>query len=108
MSNPGFESDAAYFDLVAQQANSADRKHLRQVAAAYRALAKTGNRVAGSRQEHWSERATQCRMLLAQFEHPECRTQLLRLAETYDLLAQTCTDGPLNAITQAEQLAVGR
>jgi hypothetical protein len=103
MSNHGFESDAAYFALVAQAATPADRRYLRQVAAAYRSLAKNGKDVSSCRQEHWSNRAAQCRTLLDKFKHPECRTQLLRLAETYDLLAETCNDGPLKAISQGAQ-----
>jgi hypothetical protein len=107
MSNHGFESDAAYFELAAQSADPADRRHLRQVAAAYRALAKNGKDVSSSRQEHWSHRAAQCRTFLKKFKHPECRTQLLRLAETYGLLAEACDDGPLKATSQAEQSGPG-
>jgi hypothetical protein len=107
MSHHGFESDAAYFELVAQAADPADRRHLRQVAATYRSLAKNGKHVACSRREHWSDRAAQCRTLLEQFKHPECRTQLQRLAETYDLLAETCDDGPLSAISQTDQSRAG-
>ena len=92
MSYSGYESDAAFFDLIAQAANSKDRKQLRQVAAAYRALAKKSNGHAGSRRDHWDHRAATCRALAERFPYPACRSQLLRLAETYDLLAGSCDE----------------
>jgi hypothetical protein len=92
MSHQGFESDAAYFDLIAQSAKPEDRKHLRQVATTYRTLARNGETGLGPRREHWSNRAAKCRTLAEQFQNPACRLQLLRLAETYDLLAGTCDD----------------
>jgi hypothetical protein len=90
MSHSGFQSDAAFFDLMAHSADPKDRQHLRQVAATYRTLAKNGGADSASREEHWSNRAAKCRELSEQFENPACHTQLLRLAETYDLLAETC------------------
>jgi hypothetical protein len=99
MFHQGFENDATFFELIAQTAGPEDRKHLRQVAATYRSLAKNGETRFRSRREHWSNRAATCRTLSEQFENPTCRTQLQRLAETYDLLAGTCDDvsqGPLS------------
>jgi hypothetical protein len=93
MSYHCYESDAAYFDLVAQSADPKDRKRLRQVAAAYRAMAKKPEPDFDSRRAHWSHRAATCRAMIERFESPVCRTQLLRLAETYDLLAGTCGEG---------------
>ena len=92
MSYSGYESDAAFFDLVAQSAGPDDRKHLRKVAATYRALAKKSDGHVGSRRDHWDHRAATCRALAEQFEYPACRSQLLRLAETYDLLAGSCDE----------------
>ena len=97
MSYHCYDSDAAYFDLVAQSADPKDRKHLRQVAAAYRTMAKKPEPHFSSRREQWSHRAATCRTLAEQFEHPACRVQLLRLAETYELLAGTCEDGFMGA-----------
>ena len=86
----GFESDAAFFDLIAQSADPKDRKQLRQVSATYRSLAKNGGTHFVSRGEHWRNRAAKCRELSEQFQNPACRIQLLRLAESYDLLALAC------------------
>jgi hypothetical protein len=86
------DSDAAYFDLVAQSADPKDRKLLRQVAATYRTMAKKPEPRFGSRREQWTHRATTCRALIERFESPVCRIQLLRLAETYDLLAVSCEE----------------
>ena len=87
-----YQSDAAFFDLVAQAADPKDRKPLRQVAATYRSLARDGEPRFGSRREQWDHRAATCRALSTQFENPACRSQLLRLAATYDLLAVTCDE----------------
>jgi hypothetical protein len=86
------DSDAAYFDLVAQTGDPKDRKQLRLVAAAYRTMAKKPEPRFDSRRAHWIHRAATCRVLIERFESPICRTQLLRLAETYDLLAVSCDE----------------
>jgi hypothetical protein len=90
----GFESDAAYFDLIAHSADSKDRKQLRQVSATYRSLAKNGEPRFVSRGLHWSNRAAKCRELSEQFKNPVCRTHLLRLAESYEMLAGACGEQP--------------
>jgi len=90
----GFESDAAYFDLIAQSADPKDRKQLRQVSATYRSLAKNGEPHFVSRGLHWSNRAAKCRELSEQFKTPACRTQLLRLAESYEVLAGASGEQP--------------
>jgi hypothetical protein len=83
----GFDADAAYFDLIASQTSDRnDRKELRRVADAYRALAKY-EVAGGNRQEHWMQRADRCRQFASQFTADVCRQRLLRLAETYDILA---------------------
>lgn len=87
-----FQSDAAFFELIAREAASAeDRKHYRKIAATYRALSKeetTGE----TRHDHWHKRAEECRTLADQFQHEACRAQLLRLAGTYDMLATTSNE----------------
>jgi hypothetical protein len=102
------DSDAAYFDLVAQTADPKERKQLREVAAAYRAMAKQPQPDFSSRRQHWSHRAATCRTLSERFEHPACRAQLLRLAETYELLASTCEDGFAPAASGGELTAPAR
>jgi hypothetical protein len=87
MLDRGFESDAAYFDIVASQSkNPSDRRHLREVAKKYRSLSKNGGTVIRSRREHWQNRAEECRTLADQFSNDACRTQLQRLADTYDMM----------------------
>jgi|SRR5215510_5579840 len=88
MSDPGFESDACYFDLVARQTLSVeDQKELRAIAATYRALARSAAFPPSTPQEHWAKRAEECRILCETFKTEMCRTQLTRLAETYETLA---------------------
>jgi hypothetical protein len=88
MTDRGFESDAAYFDIVARDARDpADRRYLREVAKKYRSLSKNGGAsVTRSRREHWRHRAEECRTLAEQFTNATCRTQLQRLADTYDMM----------------------
>lgn len=82
----GFQCDAAYFDIVAQQATDRqDRHDLKMVADTYRALSKSAV-ACGHRHGRWSTRASKCRTLADQFKSEVCRTHLLRLAEAYDLL----------------------
>jgi hypothetical protein len=86
-STNGFDCDAAYFDLAAANAkDKQDRKDLRKVAVTYRTLAKN-HTTFGTRREHWIKRAEECRTLADQFQNEACRIQLIRLADTYDLLA---------------------
>ena len=88
----GFQCDAAYFDVVAQQAtDQQDRRDLKMVADTYRALSK-GAVIYGHRHDRWSTRASKCRTLAGQFNSEVCRTHLLRLAEAYDLLADYSND----------------
>jgi hypothetical protein len=91
MRNDGFENDAAYFDIIAKQSNDpTDRHQLREVAEAYRLRSKgngTGTGSPRTRREHWQSRADECRRLLERFGNPTCRTQLQRLADTYDMMA---------------------
>ena len=88
MTDRGFESDAAYFEIVAGQSkNPSDRRHLREVAKKYRSLSKNGKApLLLSRREHWQHRAEECRTLADQFTDAACRSQLQRLADTYDLM----------------------
>src|SRR5262245_13828009 len=93
MSDYGFGSDAAYFDLVARQSKDpADQDQLRKVADIYRGLARNG--VPGrsppftkSRADLWRDRAEECRALSDQFKNQACREQLKRLAEAYERMA---------------------
>jgi hypothetical protein len=90
-SHNGFESDAAFFDLVAQyEKNKQEQQQLREVALTYRSLAKTPMVVA-DRSEHWRKRAEKCRALADQFKTEICREELTRLAKTYDMLADATT-----------------
>jgi|SRR5262245_37904178 len=88
MTDRGFESDAAYFDIVAAQSKDvADRRHLREVAKKYRSLSKNGKApLLQSRREHWQHRAEECRTLADHFTNDACRIQLQRLADTYEML----------------------
>ena len=88
MTDRGFESDATYFEIVASQSkDSTDRRHLREVAKTYRSLSKNGKApLLLSRREHWAHRAEECRTLADQFRNETCRTQLQRLADTYELM----------------------
>jgi len=93
MSDRAFESDAAYFDLVARLSKDpTDQIELRKVAEVYRSLAKHG--LPGrsplymkSRADLWRDRAEECRTLSDQFTNWSCREQLNRLAETYERMA---------------------
>jgi hypothetical protein len=93
MSDYGFQSDAAYFDLVARQSKDpADQDQLRRVADIYREMAKNGvpgrsPLFAKSRAELWRDRAEECRTLSDQFKNEACRIQLNRLAEAYEKMA---------------------
>lgn len=88
MTDRGFESDAAYFDIVARESkNPSDRRHLREVARKYRSLSKNGKApLVLSRREHWQHRAEECRTLADHFTNAACRAQLQRLADTYDMM----------------------
>src|SRR5262245_16003878 len=88
MTDRGFESDAAYFEIVASQSkDSADRRHLREVAKKYRSLSKNSRApLIRSRREHWQHRAEECRTLADQCTNETCRTQLQRLADTYEMM----------------------
>jgi hypothetical protein len=86
-SGGGFEADAGCFDLIAGQTiDRDDWKQWKQVADTYRSLAKDETPV-GTRQSRWEQRAAQCRKMAAEFKGEACRVQLLRLADTYDVLA---------------------
>jgi hypothetical protein len=92
MGDRGFESDAAFFDLVARSATDpVDRDQLRQVADKYRALAQQESEFSSkthiSRADYWRHRARECRALAKQFTSTKCREQLKRLADTYDQMA---------------------
>jgi hypothetical protein len=92
MVDRGFDSDAAFFDIVANQSkNPIDRRALKEVAKTYRSLSESVS--PGpilSRQAHWAHRAEECRTLADQFRNPACRAQLRRLAETYDTMVAHC------------------
>jgi hypothetical protein len=92
MVDRGFDSDAAFFDIVAgQSANPTDRSALKEVAKTYRSLSKNVSpKPLLSRREHWAQRAEECRTLADQFCNPACRAQLRRLAETYDMMVAHC------------------
>ena len=89
MHRNGFESDAAYFDLVAtSQQDPQVRRELQELASTYRALAKNnGELIRGTREQQWIKRAEECRTLADRFQSQECRAYLHRLADTYDMLA---------------------
>ena len=90
MVDRGYKSDADYFDLVAKQAKKdEDRTQLVKLADAYRALARTEIPLpfGSTRAEFWRKRGEECRTLAETFQHPACREQLGRLAETYDFMA---------------------
>lgn len=112
MPHNGFESDAAFFDVVAAQARDAvDREELRQVASTYRSLAQLNRSPAAqSRRDHWRKRAEECRTLAEQFRNRTCRAQLTRLADTYELMAETCPDEglPLGKFLQRLEAQVDR
>jgi hypothetical protein len=103
MSDNAFASDAAYFDIVAEQAaNPDDRRQLHKVADEYRRLAKKYVPVPGqTRVEFWSYRAERCRSLSDKFPSKICCTQLLRLASAYDLMAELCEGGLEAAVNSA-------
>lgn len=88
MTDRGFESDATYFDIVADQSkDAAERRHLREVAKKYRSLSKNGKAALfRSRREHWQHRAEECRTLADQFQNEACRSHLQRLADTYEMM----------------------
>src|SRR5262245_26098493 len=83
----GFKSDAVYFDLIAKQSlDRTERAALRKVASTYKALAATWS-ILHTRREQWLKRAEECRTLADRFSNEVCRAQLLRLADSYDILA---------------------
>jgi hypothetical protein len=88
MPDRGFESDAAYSDIVAKQSKDPiDRRQLRQVARKYRSLSKNGGALlVRSRREDWQHRADQCRAPAIEFSNLACRAQLQRLADTYEMM----------------------
>jgi len=92
MVDRGFDSDAVFFDIVASQSKDlVDRRALKEVAKAYRSLSKSAlPQPILTRREHWAHRAEECRTLADQFRNPACRTQLRRLAETYDMMVNHC------------------
>jgi hypothetical protein len=86
MSHNGYDSDAAYFDLLAQQSRDVQtRQDFREVADTYRSLPAMGglNMI-----RHWQHRAEECRLLADHFQSLQCKDQLARLAETYEHLAK--------------------
>ena|SRR4051794_381543 len=93
MGNSTYESDAAFFEVVALETHDKeDQAELRRIAAMYRALAQTEqDQPAGalSRHDFWRKRAAECRAIMAQFTNAACRSQLERLAEAYELMAST-------------------
>jgi len=88
MADRGFESDAAYFEIVASQSKDpSDRRNLREVAKKYRSLSRNAKMpLLVSRRQHWQHRAEECRTLADQFTNAACRAQLQRLADTYDMM----------------------
>jgi hypothetical protein len=99
MSAPGFASSAGYFEQRALRArDDNERQRLLEVADFYRSLARitpalphgfrlNGSAPANTRFQRWEARAEECRVLAEHFKDPQCRQQLVRLAETYDKLA---------------------
>lgn len=99
LSSPGFASTAGYFEKRAQKArDDSERRRLLEVAEFYRSLAQVvssmpaafklnGATPADLRVQRWQARAEECRALAEQFNDPQCRQQLARLAATYDQLA---------------------
>ena len=92
----GFVNSAAYFERRAEKAREqAERGRLAEVAEHYRSLAQIvpglpkGYKANGmppltTRVTRWQARAEECRVLAEHFREPECRRQLLDLAETYE------------------------
>jgi hypothetical protein len=96
MANADFESDANYFDLIAERAEQpADRKELLKVADTYRGLAKTEQELplGSSRADNWKRRAEKCRTLASTFSSDVCRNQLNRLADAYEKIATAHREG---------------
>ncbi len=88
----GFEADAAYFDLAANGASDPQlAKEFKNLARTYRDLAKKArpDMIFKSRSERWAHRAEVCRVLSGGVVSEECRSQLLRLADTYDMLSDS-------------------
>jgi hypothetical protein len=85
----GFEGDVALFEYLANHAQpKTDRSVYAQVASTYRKLVDQ-QRSFRDRQEQWAQRAGMCRLLAERFKSPPCQDYLLRLADTYDILAGT-------------------
>ena len=99
MSIPGFATSAGYFEQRALRArDDNERQRLLEVAEFYRSLAGiapalppgfklNGEGPSNSRLQRWEARAEECRVLAEHFKDPHCRQQLVKLAESYDLLA---------------------
>ena len=93
MSDRAFESDAAYFDLVARLSKDpADQAELRKVAEVYRSLAKHG--LPGrsplfmkSRADLWRDRAEECRAIALVLTDPRLKAEYQKLADDYLKLA---------------------
>ena len=86
------KADAAFFDLAANGARDPQiAKEFKSLARAYRDLAKKArpDMIFKSRSERWAQRAEECRTLSDGVMSEECRSQLLRLANTYDVLADS-------------------
>lgn len=99
----GFEGDAAFFDIVAEQAtDAADRKELHRVADTYRSFSASFEmppKFNRTRADGWRFRAEECRTLAEQFVNETCRQQLERLAAAYDKMAASYdTTDFLNAL----------
>src|SRR5262245_6955823 len=88
-----FEGDAAFFDLVAEQATKPDdRKELRRVADRYRTLSSCVEllpKFGQTSAQAWRFRAEECRTMADQFSNDQCRKTLERLAAAYDHLADS-------------------
>ena len=91
MEDIGFRGDAAFFDIMANQAIAeTDRLELRKVADTYRQLARLNSVVpCRTRAEGWRFRAEECRTLAEQFTNAQCQAQLQRLATTYEKIADS-------------------
>jgi hypothetical protein len=100
----GFSNSAKYFEQRALRARDEnERQRLLEVAEFYRSLARVvpalprgfelnGAGPPNSRIQRWEARAEECRVLAEHFKDPQCRQQLVRLAETYDELALRSRD----------------
>ena len=92
----GFANTASYFEDRARKARDPDaRKRHEDAAAFYRQLASIAPKAPRGWDprkvkldpDPWRSRAEECRSMAEYFHEPDCRERMMRLADTYDRLA---------------------